>query len=191
MQFNKPLLIVIGGPNGSGKTTLTSYLLQKNCIKSQIINPDDIAFNELGSYQYQIEAARIALGRRKYALDHTEDFAFECTFSGKSELNTIKAAKEKGYQLILYYVALRSVLDNITRVKERQTKLGHDVDTEDIIRRYSSSKNNLTNNLSLFDTAYLFDNSGSSRSRVAIFSNGKASWINPKHIEHPFYKGLL
>lgn len=191
MQFNKPLLIVIGGPNGSGKTTLTSYLLQKNRIKSQIINPDDIAFNELGSYQHQIEAARIALDRRKQALDYKEDLTFECTFSGNSELNAIRVAKQKGYKIVLYYVALRSALDNITRVKERQTRLGHDVSNEDIIRRYNSSKNNLINNLSLFDTAYLFDNSGSSRSRVAIFSDGKASWINPKHIEHPFYKGLL
>ena len=93
--------------------------------------------------------------------------------------------------MILYYVALEAVIDNLTRVKERQTRLGHDVDNQDVIRRYGSSQINLMYNIGLFDTVYLFDNSGLSRSRVAIFTNGSLSWINKKHIEHAFFKDLL
>jgi len=63
MPFNKPTLVVISGPNGSGKTTLASYLLQKKRIKSTIINPDEIALNEFGSYHFHMQAARIALIR--------------------------------------------------------------------------------------------------------------------------------
>jgi predicted ABC-type ATPase len=191
MPFNRPLLIVIGGPNGSGKTTLSSYLLEKGRIKTNIINPDKIAFEELGSYHFQFQAARIALLRRKEALERNESFTFESTFYGNSEVNDIKAAKQKGYRVLLYYIALQSVMDNITRVEERHTQLGHRVNNEDIIRRYQGSQFNLLDNISLFDTAYLFDNSGSFRSRVAIFSNGNASWVNPKHTLHPFFKGLF
>jgi len=87
-------------------------------------------------------------------------------------------------------VALQSVLDNVIRVNERQFKLGHNVENEDIIRRYHSSQNNLINYISLFDTAYLFDNSESTRSRVAIFSNGELAWVNQKHTQHPFFMML-
>ncbi|HTD39627.1 MAG TPA: zeta toxin family protein [Mucilaginibacter sp.] len=185
------LLIIIGGPNGSGKTTLTSYLVQKGRIKSSVINPDEIAFKELGGYEFQFKASRIALARRKEAVASNSDIAFETTFSGNTEINEILTAKAAGYKVILYYVALRSMLDNIIRVEQRITNAGHDVETEDISRRYLKSKLNLEKHLDLFDKAYLFDNSTSIRSRVALFGNGKLLWLNKKHINHPFYKDIL
>jgi predicted ABC-type ATPase len=184
-------LIIIGGPNGSGKTTLTSYLIQKGRIKSPVINPDEIAFKELGGYKFQFKAARIALGRRKNAINNNSDTAFETTLSGNTEINDILTAKAAGYKIILYYVALRSVLDNIIRVEQRITNAGHNVETEDISRRYLKSQSNLENHLGLFDKAYLFDNSGPGRSRVAIFGAGELLWLNEKHINHPFYSKLF
>ena len=186
-----PTLIVIGGPNGSGKITLSSYLIKKGRIKSSIINPDEIAYRELGSYENHVQAARIALTRRKKAIEEHIDFAFETTFSGNSEIREILSAKQKGYSIILYYVALQSVLDNIIRVEERHNILGHDVDSEDIIRRLKKSQDNLSKHLTIFDKVYLFDNSGSNRSRVAIYNSGTLSWVNNKHLDHPFYQELL
>jgi len=186
-----PTLIVIGGPNGSGKTTLTQNLLQKGRIKSPVINPDEIAYHELGGYEFQFKAAKIALNRRKEYLNKNEDIAFETTFSGNSEINEIKRAKKQGYKVILYYITLKSFLDNIIRVEQRRTNSGHDVEKEDVIRRYDKSRLNLINNIKLFDTVYLFDNSGSNRSRVAIYNSGNLSWLNNKHVNHPFYKELL
>jgi predicted ABC-type ATPase len=186
-----PSLIVIGGPNGSGKTTLTSYLIQKGRIKTEVINPDDIALKEFGSYSFHIKAARIALRKRKETISKNIDLAFETTFSGNSELNEILTAKVAGYKTILYYVALPSILDNIIRVEERQSNLGHKVERKDTIRRYEKSRGNLLKHIGLFDNAYLFDNSGSRRSRVAIFKSGKLLWLNSKHKEHPFYKELF
>ena len=106
-----PSLIVIGGPNGSGKTTLTTYLIQKGRIKIPVINPDEIAFNELGSYDFQFKAARVALDRRKEAITTNSDIAFETTFSGNTEIitrfkiiNTAKAFNSNGFhQLHLSY----------------------------------------------------------------------------------------
>jgi predicted ABC-type ATPase len=186
-----PLLVVIGGPNGSGKTTLTSYLIQKGRIKSPVINPDEIAFKEFGDYSFHVKAARVALERRKQAINQKADLAFETTFSGNSEINEIIAAKSAGYETILYYVALESILDNVTRVEERRTNLGHHVNREDIVRRYEKSRINLIKQIGLFDKVYLFDNSDTHRSRVAIFENGKIRWVNEKHKTHSFYKDLF
>jgi predicted ABC-type ATPase len=138
-----PVLVVMGGPNGSGKTTLASYLSQKGRIKFTVINPDEIAFKEFGDYTFHVRAARVALERRKHAISQSADFAFETTSSGNSEINEVLAAKSVGYKVILYYVALSSVLDNITRVEERRTNLGHHVELEDIVRRYEKSRANL------------------------------------------------
>ncbi|MFI5160847.1 MAG: zeta toxin family protein [Sphingobacteriales bacterium] len=186
-----PSLVVIGGPNGSGKTTLTSYLIQKGRIRSSVINPDEIAFKEFGDYSFHVKAARVALERRKLAIDRKEDFAFETTFSGNSEINEVIAAKQAGYKTILYYVALESMLDNLTRVEERTTNLGHHVEREDIVRRHEKSRLNLIKHIGLFDKAYLFDNSDTHRSRVAIFADGKLIWPNKKHEGHPFYQDLF
>lgn len=186
-----PTLVVIGGPNGSGKTTLTSYLIQKGRIKSLVINPDEIAFKEFGDYKFHIKAARLALERRKQAIIQNSDFAFETTFSGNSEINEIITAKSAGYTTVLYYVALESMLDNLTRVEERTTNLGHHVEREDIVRRHEKSRINLIKHIGLFDKVYLFDNSDTHRSRVAIFENGKLIWPNEKHLNHPFYKDLF
>ncbi|MFB9841927.1 zeta toxin family protein [Mucilaginibacter ginsenosidivorans] len=186
-----PSLVVIGGPNGSGKTTLTSYLIQKGTIKSDVINPDEIAYKEFGDYGFHVKAARIALERRKQAVEKKVDFAFETTFSGNSEVNEIIAAKSAGYKTILYYVALESMLDNLTRVEERTTNLGHHVEREDIIRRHDKSRINLLKHITLFDKAYLFDNSDTERSRVAIFEKGILRWLNEKLLNHPFYNELL
>jgi predicted ABC-type ATPase len=186
-----PTIVVIGGPNGSGKTTLTSNLLQKGRIKTDVINPDNIALNEFGGYQFHIKAAKIALEKRHFLIEQSSDLAFETTFSGNSEIRDIKLAKSTGYETVLYYIALRSVLDNAIRVEERKTNMGHNVELEDLIRRYNKSKANLSKHINLFDKVYLFDNSGSKRSRVAIFGNGKLLWLNAKHKDHPFYKDLF
>ncbi len=186
-----PSLIIIGGPNGSGKTTLTRYLVQKGRITSPVINPDEIALNEFGDYKYHIAASRVALTRRKEAIAQKVDIAFETTFSGNSEINEIIAAKAAGYKIVMYYVALQSPLDNIIRVQEREQNAGHSVEQEDILRRHENSRINLIAHVGLFDIAYLFDNSGEDRSRVAIFNHGKLGWLNSKHKEHPFFKGLF
>nr|WP_067057799.1 zeta toxin family protein [Mucilaginibacter sp. L294] len=186
-----PTVVVIGGPNGSGKTTLTSHLLQKGRIKTDVINPDDIALNSFGGYQFHIKAAKIALEKRHFLIEQHTDLAFETTFSGSSELRDVIAAKNAGYKTVLYYVALQSVLDNVIRVEERKTNMGHNVELEDLIRRFDKSKVNLIKHINLFDKAYLFDNSGAKRSRVAIFGNGNLLWLNAKHKDHPFYKDLF
>jgi predicted ABC-type ATPase len=190
-MVNMPVLTVIAGPNGSGKTTLTTYLVPKQRVKSVVINPDEIAKQELGSYDCTVQAARIALKRRTDGITALSDIAFETTFSGHTEIAEIKRARTAGYTNVLYYIALNTILDNINRVNERYTQYGHTVYATDVARRFEKSKANLIYHISLFDIAYLFDNSGSKRSRVAIFEHGKLMWLNAKHQNHLFYKKLF
>jgi predicted ABC-type ATPase len=87
---------------------------------------------------------------------------------GHSEVNGVLAAKSEGYITVLYYVALESMLDNVIRVDECRTGLGHHVEQEDILRRHKKSKINLLNYIGMFDKANIFDNLRSVRSRVAM-----------------------
>lgn len=185
-----PVLVIVGGPNGSGKTTLTEHLIKRERIKTNVINPDEIAIKEYGSFTFHVKAAKSALQRRNQALSLDADFTFETTFSGRSEITCALAAKAAGYRITLYYIALRSVVDNIIRVQEREHNHGHAVELADQIRRYYKSKANLAVNIQYFDKVYLFDNSGTERSRVAIFENGNLVWLNTKHVNHPFYQDL-
>jgi predicted ABC-type ATPase len=89
-------------PKWFRKTTLTSYLTERGRLKSAIINPDEIAFKEFGNYNFHIKAARVALGRRKQAIENGENLAFETTFPRNSEINEVVAAKSAGYKTILY-----------------------------------------------------------------------------------------
>lgn len=70
-----PTLVIVGGPNGSGKTTLTNHLISRGRITTHVINPDNIAKLEFGSYNFHIKAAKVALERREQALNTRLDFA--------------------------------------------------------------------------------------------------------------------
>ena len=85
-----PSLIVIAGPNGAGKTTLTQYLSAKGYISKNIpvINPDELL--KLSIINNEVEAGKLALKQRATYLDKNASFAIETTFSGNSEINTIK-----------------------------------------------------------------------------------------------------
>ena len=58
------------------------------------------------------------------------DFAFETTLTTLSYLNTIKAAKEKGYSVTLLYFWLNDVNLAIERVKTRVNEGGHNIPEE-------------------------------------------------------------
>ena len=128
----RPLLIIMAGPNGAGKTTLSSYLIQRgrlNLALTPLINPDAIALtlSHLSETEKELQAARIALTQRELNLERNKSFAIETTFSGNSEIQLLKRAKESGYEIIGYYVSLIDVQDSIFRVNDRVNKGGHNV----------------------------------------------------------------
>ena len=62
-----------------------------------------------------------------------------------SYLNTIKAAKEKGYSVTLFYFLLNDVNPAVERFKTRVSEGGHNILEETKRRRYFRGIYNLTN----------------------------------------------
>ena len=76
-------------------------------------------------------------------LKKQEDFAIETTLATRSYVQTIKKAKEKGYNVTLVYFWLDSPELAIARVKRRVTEGGHNIPEEVIRRRYKKGIQNL------------------------------------------------
>lgn len=111
--------------------------------------------NDTQSY----EAALITAFLRENLLKNSISFSFESVMSHFSKITEINEAKDLGYKIYLYFICLDSPKINISRVKNRVLKGGHDVDSEKIISRYQNTLSNLLPVLKICDRAYLFDNS--------------------------------
>lgn len=155
-------LVIIAGPNGSGKSSVTIRLNKRHLLPDLYINPDDIAkeINSSDTGNVQIAAGREAVKLRESYLASGKSFAMETTLSGVSEISFIKKAIAHGYKVTAYFVAVQSVFDNILRVQNRVLKGGHDVPTQDIVRRRERSLQNLP---------FLIDN----LPRVIVYDNTK------------------
>ena len=86
-------------------------------------------------------------------------FTFETVMSHPSKLDFIKSAKEQGFRIYLYFVALNDPEMNKGRVETRVLQGGHDVPANKIVERYERTMNLLLDVIRLSDRAFLFDNS--------------------------------
>src|SRR4051812_9251101 len=104
------VLVVVAGPNGAGKTTFVERFLEP--LRMRIVNPDAIArvllpdSPEAAAY----EAARAADAIRADLVDRGVSFCMETVFSDEkgSKLEFLKHARERGYAVILIFIALES-----------------------------------------------------------------------------------
>ncbi len=133
-------LYIVAGANGSGKTTFAkSFAILNNLY---FINADEIA-KELDSEdisKYKIKAGKIFFQKFHKNLKKKRSFIVETTLSGKYLVKYIKKAKELNFHISLIYLFLETPKANILRVKNRVLNGGHDIPTEDIMRRFYRSK---------------------------------------------------
>jgi predicted ABC-type ATPase len=142
-----PNLYIIAGCNGAGKTTASYTVLPEILHCKEFINADEIA-RGLSPFQPEkaaIAAGRIMLERIDQLLNLKIDFAIETTLTTKSYINTIKAARQKGYTITLLYFWLNNVELAIERVKLRVKSGGHNITEAVIRRRYKNGMANLVN----------------------------------------------
>jgi predicted ABC-type ATPase len=139
-----PKLILFAGANGSGKTTLAEKYLPYAKVK-EFVNADSIAkgLSPLNPDSQKIKAGKLALLRTRELIGKGEDFAIETTLSGVTLAKILKEAKEKNYQIRLFYFCTTDVRINIKRIKLRVKQGGHHVPSEDVKRRYKGSLYNL------------------------------------------------
>lgn len=76
----------------------------------EFINADEIArgLSPLNSDKAAIEAGRLMLSKINKLITNHQDFAFERTLSTKSFINTIKRARDNGYEVTLVFLYLDS-----------------------------------------------------------------------------------
>lgn len=96
-------------------------------------------------------------------------FTIETVMSHESKLDFMRAAKEKGFRVYLYYVSTSSPEINVGRVATRVQKGGHNVSEDKIRSRYVKSLQHLHDAILLSDRAYIFDNSTSSHRWIAEY----------------------
>lgn len=157
-----PNLYIIAGCNGAGKTTASFTVLPEMLDCEEFINADEIAkgLSPLNPDKAAIEAGRIMLSKIDKLISNQLDFAFETTLSTKSYVNTIKKARDFGYNVTLVFFYLDSEDLAIERVKTRVLEGGHNIPKPVIIRRYFAGLRNLFKLYTpICDYWMLFDNS--------------------------------
>lgn len=173
---------IIGGVNGTGKSSLSGVLSAENTDLGIIIDADKIT-SEIGGDH--IKGGKIAVERIENCLEKGVNFTQETTLSGFRTLKTIRKARELNYFIRLYYVGVSSSAESIIRIKNRVSKGGHDIPSEDVERRYSKRFEDLAKILPYCDEAVFFDNENGFAEK-AEYKNGSLiikgekipEWIN-------------
>ena len=147
---------MIAGPNGSGKSTLYRNLCAQGIVFGTYLNADDLARDQQSTAAAAQAAVRAA---RETALRNGDDYCWETVMSHHSHVDHLKEARDKGYEVRLFYVALEDPEINVRRVLERVASGGHDVPPDRIKKRYYKSINNLSSAISVCDFGRIFDNS--------------------------------
>ena len=157
----QPVAVFLLGANGSGKSSLRSYLNLAD-VQSNI-DPDSL--NRIAKYackqNHQIYASKQAIRLFANAIDNNLNVCMESTLAGRSAMQRISQAKNRGYFVVAYFVGLCDVSINIERVKQRVALGGHDIERDLIIKRYKKSIDNLLNCYQFIDELHVIDNSNS------------------------------
>ena len=182
-----PNLYIIAGCNGAGKTTASFTVLPDMLDCDEFINADEIArgLSPFNPDKAAIEAGRIMINKIHNLIHKKKDFAFETTLSGKIYVNTIRKAKQSGYQVTMIFFWLDSPNLAIERVKSRVLDGGHRIPESVVIRRYYTGIINLFKlYVPICDYWMIFDNSISPSELIAEgFSDKKVMIKNNRKFD--------
>lgn len=134
---------IIGGVNGVGKSSFTGVLKGSRDDLGQIIDVDKITAQLGGD-----------------------------ALSGYRTERTARKAREAGYSVRLYYVGLNTPEESLQRIENRVRRGGHDIDREDVLRRFAGRWEAVEKVLPYCDTAEFYDNDNGFR-LVAEYRNGE------------------
>lgn len=188
MHLHRPKFYVFAGNNGSGKSTFRNLIIDKLGIAINI-DPDAIArrIDPENPESKRITAGKEVIRSVRAYIQEGKDFSIETTLAGKNAINQIIKAKELGYEITMFYLALNNVQQNIERVAMRVRNGGHHISTEDIIRRNKTSFANLYEYSSLINNLILIDNSTDDgeilleiNNQIITFAADKLpTWVQP------------
>ena len=116
---------------------------------------------------HSYEAALIASFIRFCLMAADHSYSFETVMSHKSKIDELASAQIAGYKTYLYFICLDDPMLNMSRVSNRVSKGGHNVDTEKIQSRYHNTLCNLLPAMKIVDRSFLFDNSDTEMRLIA------------------------
>ncbi len=158
---------IIGGVNGAGKSSLTGVLKAERSDLGRIIDVDKLAIQCGGN----VDGGKAAIRMQAEFIKAGISFTQETTLAGQRPLRMVKEAKEAGYFVRLFYVGIGTAQEAIQRIENRVRKGGHDIPQEDVLRRFKSRFEALSNILDYCDEAVLYDNENGFVA-VAEYRNG-------------------
>lgn len=125
------------------------------------VNSDEIVVANGGDWRNPSDQARAmkeAVKLIKKCINNQCDFNQETTLTGKSIINNIIKAGEKGFKIKMNYIGLDNAGIAVERVNIRVSNGGHGIAKEDILRRYDNSLINLKEIIPLVDELTIYDN---------------------------------
>ena len=160
---------IVGGVNGVGKSSFSGVLKSRTTDLGVIVDVDKITAQIGGG---AIEGGKAALRIIEDCIEKGVSFTQETTLSGFRVKNTAQRVKEAGYYVRLYYVGLDTVEESKRRIENRVARGGHNINTEDIERRFSRRWEAVTAVLPFCDEAAFYDNDNGFV-EVAAYRNGE------------------
>ncbi|MYL61818.1 hypothetical protein GLW07_00475 [Bacillus hwajinpoensis] len=121
----------------------------------------------------QLAAGKIAVRLIYECIEEEKSFSIETTLAEKNAIHQMIKAKERGFEITMFYVGSSHVTQNIERVALRVKNGGHHIPTKDILKRDTTSKENLLQHLSLIDNLVVIDNSKSDGELILEISNNQ------------------
>jgi len=133
-----PQIIILAGPNGAGKTTFARSFLPAEAACQRFINADLIAagLSPFAPEQAALRAGRLMLEEIHASVARRDSFALETTLSGRGYLPMIRAWRQQGYVVRLFFLHLSSADLAVDRVALRVSQGGHHIPEAVIRRRY-------------------------------------------------------
>ena len=167
---------IIGGVNGVGKSSFTGVLKEHSTDLGVIVDVDRITA-ELGGNA--LTGGKAALRKIRECIDKGVSFAQETTLSGYKTEATAKQVKDMGYHVRLFYIGLDSAEESISRIENRVKRGGHDIPSDDVVRRFASRWEAVAKVLPYCDEAEFYDN-GNGFTLVAEYRNGELRTIGSR-----------
>lgn len=158
-----PRVTVLAGTNGAGKSSIAGAALRQN--HGVYFNPDEAARRVIeampGTSQRDANIKAWHEGKRllEKAIEDREDFAFETTLGGRTMTGLLEHALDEGFEVCIWYAGLDTPELHIARVASRVARGGHDIQEEDIRKRYDSSRKNLIGLMPRLTQLQVYDNS--------------------------------
>ncbi len=159
---------IVGGVNGVGKSSLTGVLNSAFSDLGVIIDTDILNARYGGD---KIKGGKEAVRMISGCLEKGISFTQETTLSGGKTLRTVLSARQKDYHIRLYYVAVGTADESLSRISNRVRKGGHDIPAEDVRRRYNKRFEDLAKILPYCDEVHLYDNENGF-AEVGVYRNG-------------------